>query len=148
MMTELNENHKRALLNAFKHIDHLFCEIETLLDLGNGKACFPRYATDVHPAQRESLETNISEFRKTMCRILESKGISNHQTLMSTQHVIRVTLQFVGIAIQELRPVHMRGYGAPSKKAALELDDIVLKLRPMAKYIETALLQSNDKGRQ
>ncbi len=145
-MTEFGTNHKRALVNQFKHIDKLFWEIESLLDTGNGRSLFPGYLADVSHGQRERLEAGILAFREAMARILENKGISTEQPLMSTRHAVRVTLHFVDIAIQELSPEHMRGYGAPSKNAALELDEIVTELQSMTREMKNSLSEDDGKG--
>lgn len=143
----MDTNHKRALANKFKHIDKLFWEIESLLSTGNGRSLFPGYLADVSHAQRERLEAGILAFRQAMARILENKGISMEQPLMSTLHAVRVTLHFVDIALQELKPEQMRGYGSVSRKTALELDEIVTELQSMTRKMKSTLLEDDGKGR-
>ena len=144
-MTQLNENHKRALLNHFHHVDSLLCDLEHEMENTNSRSLFQKYIQEVTPLQRKAIMDSFAQIRKAMCYFLENKGIRMGQPRKSVHELIRTSVTFADITIEELRPRYMRGYGKLSAEAAQELEEIVLEMQKSLNQLHGLLSQgSND----
>lgn len=124
----LNEPQQRHLRVTCEHIDKSLGEIEAVLDQANSKAIFPKYHTEIPPAQRRTIEGYIARIRAQLLRVLEGQKITPSKPAISALHSIRVNLAFVAIAVDELAPRYMRGYGEVPESAANDLNGIVGEL--------------------
>jgi GTP-binding protein EngB required for normal cell division len=115
-------------------------EIEEVLNSAASKAAFPRYALDISPAQRRTVEDYIARIRAQLVRILDGQGIDERRTLIAASHAIHTTLMFMDVSVEELKPKYMRGYGAVPKEVALELDGIVGELEGLIISLNRYLL--------
>ena len=144
-MTQLNENHKRALLNHFYHVDSLLSNLEQVMDTRNSRSLFQKYIQDVPPLQRKGIIDSFAHIRKVMCHFLEKKGIRLDYPQRSVQELIRTSVTFADITVEELSPRYMRGYGKLSAGAAQELEEIVSEMEKSLDHLHTLLSQgSND----
>ena len=144
-MTQLNENHKRALLNHFHYVDSLLCDLEQVMDTTNSRSLFQKYIQDVTPLQRKAIIDSFAHIRKVMCHFLENKGIRLEYSQRSVQELIRTSVTFADITVEELSPSYMRGYGKLSAEAAQELEEIVSEMEKSLNHLHTILSQgSND----
>lgn len=151
-MSEFKSNsaHGEGLLNEFQatrlrisceYIDKLLKEIEQILHAAESKAAFPRYIPDVVPGQRRMVEDYIARVRAQLIRVLDGQGISTEKPSIPATRAIHVALGAIDIAIEELRPNYMRGYGEVQELAAVELDGIVGELRGLISKIDHYLAQ-------
>jgi len=138
-LTELNENHKKNLLVTFQHLDKILSEFECLLDVVIPRCALQPYVNDVDPDLREALEKSCDRLREAMRRILEEKNIQAAKPQRSVLNQIKVTLVFADIAVEELRPKHMKGYGHLSEAAEDELNAIVAQLKALIREISDKL---------
>jgi GTP-binding protein EngB required for normal cell division len=124
----LNEYQARRLRVACQYIDKLLGEIEGILSVTTSKAAFPRYSSDLLPAQRRTIEDYIARVRAQLVRALEGQGIEREKPSIPASRAIHVHLGAVDIAAEELKPEYMRGYGEVPEKVATELNGIVGEL--------------------
>lgn len=141
-MTELNENHKKNLLITFQHLDKILSEFECLLDVVIPRCALQHYVNDLDPDLRKAIEKSCDHLRKTMCRILEGKNIHADKPQRSVLNQIKVTLIFADMAIEELLPKHMKGYGQLSEAAENELNAMVAQLKDLIREISDKLPKS------
>ena len=125
----LNPSQCNRLLITCKHIDRLLGDIEATLNTACSNSVFPNYVEDVSSFQRKGIEVQIAHLRAQLLQVLGSQSIAPEPPQISATHSITVGLTFVEIAIAELAPRHMRGYGSVSDKAAADLNEIVTKLQ-------------------
>ena len=132
-----SEQKARETLNAYQanrlritcqYIDKLLGEIESVLDSTTSKAAFPRYVGDILPAQRRTIDDYVARVRAQLMRVLEGQGIAREKPSVSASRAVRVTLGAIDIAIEELKPKYMRGYGQVPESVATELNGIVGEL--------------------
>jgi len=135
----LNENHKRYLRISCQHIDELLSGIEKILNESASGTAFPRYASDITPAQRRLIEDYIVRVRAQLIRILDGQGIPRERASVPATRSIRFLLVSVDIAIDELRPKHMKGFGELSGTAATDLDGIAGELRGLVSRLDRYL---------
>jgi len=125
----LNPSQRNRLLVTCKHIDRLLGDIEATLNASVSNSVFPNYIEDLSSFQRKEIETQIARLRGKLLEVLASQSIAPEPAQISATHSIRVGLTFVEIAITELAPRHMRGYGVVSEQGATDLKDIVASLQ-------------------
>ncbi len=124
----LNPFQANRLRITCQYIDKLLVEIEGVLNSTASKAAFPRYAVDIVPAQRRTMEDYIARVRAQLVRILEGQGIVAESPSIPVSRAVHVLLGAIDIAAEELKPKYMRGYGAVPESVATELNGIVGEL--------------------
>ncbi|HLI63551.1 MAG TPA: hypothetical protein VKV05_09130 [Terriglobales bacterium] len=127
--SSLNASQRQRLLITCKHIDKLLGDIEATLNAAGTNTIFPNYVNDVTPAQRRTIEEYIAHVRDRLLEVLARQSLAPEEPRISARHSIQVNLTFIDIAITELAPRHMRGYGAVSQEGAADLNGIVEELQ-------------------
>ncbi|MGA2991830.1 MAG: hypothetical protein ABSD88_15250 [Candidatus Korobacteraceae bacterium] len=135
----LNEYQQRALLAACQHIDKLLVDIEAVLSSTESRSVFPKYVDDLLPVQRQGIAGHIERLRAQLIGIVTGQGINPEQPKIAASHAIHTALTFVEIAVEELRPEKMRGYGQVSKAGIAELNGLVQEIfhstRQLHRYV-------------
>jgi len=134
-----NEAQQRRLLATARHADKLLGEIEQILHAAESKSPFPKYRPDVAPHQALLLASHIARFRSHLSRVLAAAGIEHDRPPFSALHAIRVTLAFVRIAVEEMAPDHLKGYGELKEAAAQYLRGLSSELEGLLATIDRTL---------
>ena len=137
----LNEFQARRLRITCQYIDNLLGEIEETLHASASKAAFPRFSPDVAPAQRRTIEDYIARLRAQLVRVLDGQGIPREEPSIPASRAIHVALGAIDIAVEELKPHYMRGYGDVPEAAATELNGIVGELRGLVSRLDRCLAE-------
>ena len=137
----LNEFQARRLHVTCQYIDKLLGGVEETLNFAASKAAFPRYLDDVAPAQRRTIEEYISRMRAQLIRVLDGQGISREKPFIPASRAIHVALGTIDIAVEELKPQYMSGYGDLPEAAATELNGIVGELRGLVSKLDRYLAE-------
>jgi GTP-binding protein EngB required for normal cell division len=124
----LNPFQANRLRITCQYIDKVLAEIEEILNSANSKAAFPRYAADILPAQRRTIEDYILRVRAQLLRVLAGQKIARQKPSIPASRAVHVHLGAIDIAVEELKPKYMRGYGEVPQAAATELNGIVGEL--------------------
>jgi GTP-binding protein EngB required for normal cell division len=124
----LNEYQARRLRVTCQYIDKLLGQIEEILNTTTSKAAFPRYAADTVPAQCRTIQDYIARVRAQLIRILSGQGIVPDEPSIPVSRAVHVMLLSIEIAVEELSPKDMRGYGCVPDTVATELNGIVGEL--------------------
>jgi len=128
MAANLNDNQKRRLLLTLEHVDGLLTDALRTLNSAEAPSPFQRCQPDSLPVQRKVLADYVARLRGMMVRILESQGIPVPKPQISSLWSFQTTLLSAKIAVEELAPKYMRGYGELSDDAAHELDVLMTQL--------------------
>jgi GTP-binding protein EngB required for normal cell division len=120
----LNEFQKRRLRVSCEYIDKLLSSIEEVLYQSSSKSVFPKFKSEVSLAQRQTIENYIARIRAQLLRVLDGQDISQGKPSILATHSIRVSLTCIEIAVEELYPKSMQGYGAVPEAVAAELNGI------------------------
>lgn len=137
----LNEFQAQRLRVTCQYIDKLLGEIEGILNSAASKAAFPRYAPDVAPCQRRTIEDYIARVRAQLLRVLDGQGIPVAEPSVPASRAIHVNLGAVDIAVEELKPKYMQGYGDVPKAIATDLNGIVGELATLVRNLDRYLAQ-------
>ena len=135
-MSGLNENQARRLRVSCQYIDRLLGEIEAILNAAASGAAFPQYVPDVAPAARRTIEDYIARIRAQLRRVLEGQGIEAPPAGIPAARAVRANLTAIDIAVEELKPSYMTGFGAVSGEIALELNGIAGELRGLVARVD------------
>ncbi len=139
----LNPNQRQRLLVTCKHIDKLLGDVEETLNAAASKGVFPDYIGDVTPRQRKTIEDYIAQLRGQLLQVLARQSLAPEEPRISAAHAIHVDLTFIEIAIAELAPHYMRGYGPVSEQGATDLRGVMAELQSTVKELHGYLLQSH-----
>jgi hypothetical protein len=131
----LNPSQRQRLLITCRHIDRLLGDIEDTLNAAASKTAFPTYISDIAPPQRKTIEDNVARLRAQLLEVLAGQSLEPEKPRISAMHSVEVNLTFVEIAIAELAPHYMRGYGPVSAEAAADLRGIAEKLQDGVKEL-------------
>jgi GTP-binding protein EngB required for normal cell division len=137
----LNEHQVRRLRITCQHIDELLCTIEETLNFAASKAAFPHYTSDITPVQRKTIEDYIARIRAQLIRVLDGQQIPRDRHTITISRAIDATLISVDIAVEELKPKYMRGYGELPDAMATELNGISGELHSLVMQINRYLAQ-------
>ncbi len=139
----LNPSQRQRLLVTCKHIDKLLGNIEETLNAAASKSVFPGYLGDILPQQRKTIEDYIARLREQLLQVLARQSLAPEEPRISAAHAIHVDLTFIEIAIAELAPHYMRGYGAVSEQGASDLQGVIAELQSTVKELHGYVLQSS-----
>jgi len=135
----LNPSQRRHLLTSCQYADKLLSEIEAVLAASQSKSPFPKYKSDISPAQAKVVQDYISRMRAQVVRILAGQGIQIPAPMFGSAHSIRVTLSFVDIAFDEVRAKRMAGYGKLPPSVATELAGLADEMQGIVSRLGTYL---------
>ncbi len=138
----LNSSQKLHILSSFQYADKLLGDIESILEASSSRTAFPKYKTDVAPAQAKIVRDYIDRLRSQMIRVLESQGIYPPEPRFGSIHSIRVTLGFAGIAFDECRAKVMSGYGEMPDSVIPEINGLVGEMKGLVEKLDAYLGQS------
>jgi len=131
-MTELNENHKRSLLSGFRRVDYLLSDIEKVMATSvDPPSPFQKYVPDITSAQQKIIAAEIAYIRAEMRRILENKGIEIDHAGISAVRAVSNAIHFADMAIEEMGPKHMRGYGKLTEEGIRELNEVTSRMQKL-----------------
>jgi len=141
MATEspLNEAQRRRLFSNAQYADKLLSDIEAILSASDSKSIFPKYVADLSPPQAKLIRSYIARFRTQLARALDALGIVLERPALGSLHSIRVTLTFVRVAVQEMAPHYLRGYGELAESVAPQLQGLCAELEGLLERLGAAL---------
>ena len=138
---ELNENQQRRLRVSCEYIDKLLADIDDILHASVSQSPFPRYIVDVSPAQVRVLEDYIRRIRSQLVHTIAWQQMRAEPPDIPATRAVATNLSFVDIAIEELRPKYMRGFGEVPGDAVGELNGVVHELRSLVGGMQGYLSQ-------
>lgn len=136
-----NEAQKRRIVANAEYADKLLADIENILTGAEAGRLFRRHHPDVTPAQARLVRSSITQFRRQLGRFLQAAAIDgeSRRPRFGALHSILVTLAFVRIAVQEMAPEHLRGYGGLQPDAEAALRGVANQLESMIAMLEAEL---------
>jgi GTP-binding protein EngB required for normal cell division len=138
---QLNEHQQTRLRVTCQYIDKLLADAEDILHAATSQSPFPRYLADITPAQIRVVEDHIRRLRSQLVRTLAWQQMRPVPPDIPASRAILSNLTFVDIAIEELKPHYMRGFGAVPDDAVSELNGVVHELRALITGMERYLNQ-------
>jgi GTP-binding protein EngB required for normal cell division len=138
---ELNENQQRRLRVTCQYVDKLLADIDDILHASISQSPFPRFIVDVSPAQVRVLEDYIRRIRSQLVHTIAWQKMRPEPPNIPATRAVATNLSFIDIAIEELRPKYMRGFGEVPEDAVSELNGVVHELRSLVDGMQGYLKQ-------
>ncbi len=138
---ELNANQQRRLYISCSYIDKLLSEIEQVLHETSSPSPFPRHLIDITPAQARVLEDHIRRLREQLLRTLAWQQMKPEPPEIPATRSVLTHLEFIDIAVEELKPKYMRGSGAVPEDAVDELTGVAHELRSIVQSMQRYIRQ-------
>ncbi len=138
---ELNGPQRNRLLSTCQHIDKLMSSVEHILHEAASESPFRTHIVDISPAQTRVIEDYIRRLRRQLLRALEWQHMKPMEPEIPATRAVLTNLAFVDIAVEELRPHYMRGFGDVPEDATDELKGVVHELRSLVEEMERYLRQ-------
>jgi hypothetical protein len=129
-MAELGEYHKRRILVTFQRVDELLSQILNVLTQAQSglQSC---HVQDISAAKLPRIESQIELIRKQIGGFLERFQISLPKRATPASWIIKTNLTSVDIALEDLYPKKLRGYGDMDSVAASELTHTLQDIRKL-----------------
>ncbi len=135
----MNEHHQRCIATTLRHIDGVFAEIEGILAaIGTGSP-LSQYALDLEPMQRGVVEDHLHRIREEMVEAMKRLGIPLDGRRTSACWSIRNRLLGASIAIAEMEPPHLRGYGALDAHDKAEITRVCAEMERLIGRVDSYL---------
>lgn len=138
-----SQHQRNHIVSVFRHIDTLLQVLESIAS-GRSEGLFPDYTPDLAPAEISALMTFVSELRAKMADKLTAYGFGSAAAKTTAKHAAHSTLTFITIAVDELRPRNVRGYGELTEKATRELETLVAELDARTSSAARALAHTTE----
>ena len=138
---ELNDAQQRRLRVTCQYIDKLLSDIESVLHATASKSPFPRYIVDITPAQSRVIEDHIHRLRSQLLRTLAWQHMEPTPPEIPAIRAVMTDLAFIDIAIEELKPNYLQGYGPVPDDAVGQLNGVVQELRSLVEGMERYVRQ-------
>jgi GTP-binding protein EngB required for normal cell division len=137
----LNENHQLRLRVTFQHIDSLLTEVEQVLGDSASESPFNRYRGDTTPMQQKVAHDYVLRIRAAMARIMTEERISFAKPCCDRLRAANTALVYAAIAVDELDPERLRGYGQISDAGENLLEAIGTELHSVIGKLQNYLAQ-------
>ena len=108
----LNDNHRNTLLAGFRYIDRLLAEAVAGLTPAEDGAIFTLLIPDATPVQRKIISDQVARVRRAIRAALEACSVSIRPPPIGALWSLQSSLISIDIALEELGPAHLRGYGS------------------------------------
>ncbi len=137
-MTRLNENHKRKLGSAFKHMDELLGQSLNAA-APSPPGLYSRYVQDLSQSELHWIGTRIERVREQILTLLERFEIASPPPSTPVSWLLKTNLTSLDIVFEDLYPEKMRGYGDMERSTAADLasaiDEIRRNLGPLLAFL-------------
>ncbi|MGC8884416.1 MAG: dynamin family protein [Bryobacteraceae bacterium] len=138
---QFNEAQRRRILANAEYADRLLADIEGILAGAEAGRLFPRHEPDFTPQQARLIRSSIALFRRQLGRFLEAARIGgdSRRARFGALHSFLTTLAFVRVAVEEISPEHLRGYGTLSAESETALRGLCNELEGLVTALEGEL---------
>ncbi len=140
-MISLNESQKRAVLLACLDIHRRMAEMEALLIKSTEPSPFARHSNDLSPTERKVVQDYFARLRVVMQDCLRDAGIPLDVHRSSARWAVQCGMIGIDIAIAEVSPDRLRGYGPVDPAAATQVATIQQALRRLVQRVAAYLHQ-------
>jgi len=140
----MNDNHQRHLLVTFRHIDNLLSEAERVLATAGSASPFAECTQDSTPVQRKVIHDYLQRVREAMAHAMADLSLPRPAPICGALWAARGHISFASIAVAEMEPQGMRGYGALSEADAKAIDGVVAELNAAPERLVAYLAKGPD----
>jgi GTP-binding protein EngB required for normal cell division len=110
-MTSLNPSQRQSVLFGFIDVHRRMAEFEAFITQSTTSSAFSQYVGDLSPTESRVVQDYFARIRSTMLACLQEAGIPLEVRHTSLRWTLQVGMTFLHIAIAEMAPERLRGYG-------------------------------------
>ena len=141
----LNPAQSRAVRAAFTHVSDL---LEGVLRIAHGRLTpFDRQQADLTSEETRHLLEAVPAIRARMLEALERLDVPTPEADRSARWTVSTTLSFAEIALSEVTPGELVGYGTLDPAAAEAVSGVVTDLRELIAQAQDVLRGANRAAR-
>lgn len=145
----MNDSHKRSFLFGFLDIHRRMAEIEAMLAQSLTPSAFSQHVGDLSPTERRVIQDYFARVRSTMLACLEETGIPLETRQTSLRWALQCGMIFLDIAVAEMSPDRLGGYGpldAAGQAQAVKIQQELTRVfNRVATYLRQGLGQDLEK---
>jgi hypothetical protein len=134
-----NDPQRRSLSVGLHHVADLLDEVQRVLDAAATPSPFSRLTSDVSPAQSGVVRDHLERLRRTLLAAARRHGLDVAGPALDARRSIGAQLTAAAIAVAEIRPRHLRGYGSLDPGAAEELDRTCDELERLLRELQLSV---------
>ena len=137
-MAELGENHRRRILVTFRHMDELLSQSLHVIAQAQSDL-HPRHVQDISASKLLRIEKHIQLIREQMKKFLERFQIALPEPSTSSSWILKTNLTSLDIALEDLHPQKLKGYGEMDAAAARELTQTLQEIHKLVHQLHKTL---------
>ncbi len=135
-----NEPQQRRLLASASYIDKLLLEIEQILS-ASSLGGFPKYKNPLAPVQVRVVRDYIKRLRQQIIRVLTELEVALPEPRFDATFSIKVTLQFIEVALEEIAPERLIGFGSVAQSLKEPLAGGIQEMKGIVRQMSSYLSQ-------
>jgi GTP-binding protein EngB required for normal cell division len=135
----LNDNHRRSLSAIFRQLDRLLRDVEAAN--AAARSPFSRFYADLSPAQQQVVEDYVGHLREQIQEAMRALDVALPTPDSPASWSIQTALSFARIAIQEIDPSRLKGYGPLAPEASETIRRLNGDLERTVRRLQTYLGQ-------
>lgn len=140
-MAELNPAQQAHLRASLGRVQQLLFDALRVLEQSEHDGPFSKHVPDASPVQRKVVADYIARARARMHKALDAFRVPPSSARTGAVNGARTTILLAEIALEEIEPRAMRGYGVLSKEAERELGATTAELLELLEQIDGYLAQ-------
>ncbi|SAK89021.1 hypothetical protein AWB81_04707 [Caballeronia arationis] len=134
---------RRALAAHFVYLDELLAKTQAACGITRTSRLFYRYELDVPQAGLASVLEGVARFRRHLDAFGTRWGLDLPAQQVLSSHALAVDLQFLDIALEEMSPATLSGYGSLGEDFVREFESLQKTLRGEIGGMTNALAQAH-----
>lgn len=142
----LSANHGRYLAGRLNSLDESLTEALQSLEPREDGRLHRRLIPDATPAQRQVLKDCLAQLRFVVRRFIDGHQLPDPAPPVSGLKSFQVALTFARIAVEELRPGTLRGYGALDEGDAQAVEQLAAQLHTLLQRMSAYLVHGEGEG--
>jgi GTP-binding protein EngB required for normal cell division len=135
-----NEPQRRRLLATASYIDKLLLDIEQILSASTSGG-LPKYKNPLAPVQLRVVRDYIKRLRQQIVRVLADLDIPLPEPSFDSAWSIQVALQFIEVALEEIAPHRLVGYGSVPESLVKPLAGGIQEMKGIVRQMASYLSQ-------
>jgi GTP-binding protein EngB required for normal cell division len=143
MTEQFNESQRSRILAGVSYMDRLLADIEEILAASSAHV-FLKYRNPLSPVQVRTLRDYSRRVRQQITQVLKSLEIPLPGAKFDSTHSVRVTLQFIEVAIEGLSPGRLAGYGEVPEAFANSLVGGLQEMKGIVRQMDSYLIQRSE----
>lgn len=140
-MISLNPSQKQSILFGVLDIHRRMVELETAITQSGIASTFSQRVPDLSPTEMKVVQDYFARIRTTMLSCLQEAGIPFEVRRTSLRWTLQVGMTFLHVAVAEMSPERLRGYGQLDPTGAQAVTKIQADLYRLIDRLDAYLRQ-------